>query len=284
MRVQDFEFFAPDNLKEVIELLVKNEGEIKILAGGQSLIPLLKTRIISMPMLVSLDKVVGLNYVKEVDGAMKIGAMTKVSQLEDSAIIKNKLPTLHDAVLQIADPLIRNSGTIGGNIAHADPGNDLPAVMLSLDATFKVIGPDGEREIKAGDFFVDTYTTSLETNEILTEVSIPTKRSLGSYVKFKKRAGDFSIAAVAVSIELASQGMVNSIGIGLTSVGPAPISVKEAEEYAKGKSLNRETMAKIADMAADAAEPSSDFYGTAQFKREIVRLIVPEAIEKALKR
>ena len=284
MRVQDFEFFAPENLKEVTELLVKNEGEIKILAGGQSLIPLLKTRIMGMPMLISLDRVPHLSYIRETETGVSIGSMTRVSDLEDSRLIKDAFPALHDAAVQIADPLIRNSGTVGGNISHADPGNDLPAVMLSLGATFKVVGPDGEREIKAEDFFVDTYTTSLEPTEILTEIAIPSSRPYGSYVKFKKSAGDFSVAAVAVSIELGAQEKVESMGIALTSVGPTPIKVKEAEEYARGRALDENTITGIAEMSAAAADPVSDFYGTAEFKRKIVGMIVPEAIRKALRR
>ncbi len=280
-----FEYFAPTGIDEVIDILAKYPGEAKILAGGQSLIPLLKSRISSIPYLVSLSEVKGLSYVDEGKEGVRIGAMTVDSDLENSELIKKRFPLLHDATGQLADPLVRNVGTIGGNLSHADPANDLPAVMIALDARFTVRGRNGSREINARDFFLDTFTTAMEPEEVLTEVTIPFwgKKSGGAYVKFKKNTWNFSVAAVAVQLELEGN-ICTKAHIATTSVSPKSGRMESAENILVGKALTDEVISKAASEVAASSEPTTDPYGTEEYKREILRRITREAIGKALSR
>ncbi|MCL4337819.1 MAG: xanthine dehydrogenase family protein subunit M [Candidatus Thermoplasmatota archaeon] len=280
-----FEYFAPTGIDEVIDILAKYPGEAKILAGGQSLIPLLKARISSIPYLVSLSEVKGLSYVDEGKEGVRIGAMTVDSDIENSELIRKKFPVLHDATEQLADPLVRNVGTIGGNLSHADPANDLPAVMIALDARISVQGRNGLREIKARDFFLDTFTTALEAEEVLTEVTIPFwgKRSGGAYVKFKKNTWNFSVAAVAVQLELEGNKCTRA-NIATTSVSAKSGRMESAEKILAGKELTHEVISKAASEVAASAQPTSDPYGTEDYKREILKRITREAIRKALSR
>ena len=280
-----FEYFAPTGIDEVIDILAKYPGEAKILAGGQSLIPLLKSRISSIPYLVSLSEVKGLSYVDEGKEGVRIGAMTVDSDLENSELIKKRFPLLHDATGQLADPLVRNVGTIGGNLSHADPANDLPAVMIALDARFTLRGRNGSREINARDFFLDTFTTTMEPEEVLTEVTIPFwgKKSGGAYVKFKKNTWNFSVAAVAVQLELEGN-ICTKAHIATTSVSPKSGRMESAENILVGKALTDEVISKAASEVAASAEPTTDPYGTEEYKREILRRITREAIGKALSR
>lgn len=280
-----FEYFAPTGIDEVVELLTKYEGEAKILAGGQSIIPLLKSRISSIPYLVSLSKVKGLSYIEEDDNGVRIGAMTVDSDIETSGFIKKEFPVLYDAMSVIADPLVRNVGTIGGNLAHADPANDLPAVMLALGATFRVHGPNGDREISVDDFFIDTFTTALEQNEILTEIFVPfgTGKTGSSYMKFKKGTWNFSVAGVAAQLSLEGKTCADA-RIAMTSVSPKSQRAVKAEEFLRGKELNETVIREAAKLVASESEPSDDSYGSTEYKKEILRRITVDALETALKR
>lgn len=280
-----FEYFAPTGIEEVIDLLTRYEGEAKILAGGQSIIPLLKSRISEIPYLVSLSGVTGLSYIHEEKDGVRIGAMTIDSDIENSELMQKRFPILNDAITQLADPLVRNVGTIGGNLSHADPANDLPAVMLALGATFTVTGKNGNREIKAEDFFVDTFTTALESNEVLTEISIPYwgENSGGSYFKFKKNTWNFSVAGVAVQLQLEGRKCTDA-RIATTSVSPRAERIHEAEDLMRGKEIDDDLARKVADSIAGHTEPSDDTYGSVEYKREILRRISVKAIEKSLGR
>ncbi|MFQ5920219.1 MAG: FAD binding domain-containing protein [Thermoplasmata archaeon] len=281
-----FEYFAPSSVDEAVELLERYDGEAKVLAGGMSLIPILKLRLAEPAALVDIGRIEGLSYIREEDGWLRIGAGTVVSDLHDSELVREKYPIFHDATSVIADPLVDNMGTVGGNLAHGDPANDLPACALVLGAQVIAQGPKGSRTIPVREFFVDTFETALEDNEILTEVQVPTPRPNqgNAYMKIEKRAGDFSIAAVAANVILNADGTVKEAGIGLTSVGPTPLFAEEASNHLAGGSTDEATIARAAELAEQAADPVSDLRGPAEYKRAMVGVLTRRTVGKALER
>lgn len=280
-----FEYYAPTGVDEVIDLLEKYGDDAKILAGGQSLIPLLKSRVTTIPYLISLSGIRELSYINEGTSVTRIGAMTVDSDLEYSDTIRKRYPILMDALGKLADPLVRNMGTVGGNISHGDPSNDLPAVMLALKATFVARGRGGNRNIKARDFYIDTFTTALEHDEVLTEISIPVWKdnSGGSYVKFEKGTWNFSVAGSAVQLRL-EKGSVVEAGIAITSMGPKALYIPDAEDYLLGKKYDKSVISKAADIVVENSQPSPDSYGSVEYKKNILRRITIEAMENAFRR
>ncbi|MFQ5553148.1 MAG: FAD binding domain-containing protein [Thermoplasmata archaeon] len=281
-----FEYFAPSSVDEAVELLERFDGEAKVLAGGMSLIPILKLRLAEPAALVDIGRLQDLSYIREEDGWLRIGANTVVSDLHDSDLVREKYPIFHDATSVIADPLVDNMGTVGGNLAHGDPANDLPACALVLGAQVVAQGPKGSRTIPVREFFVDTFETDLEDNEILTEVQVPTPRPNqgNAYIKIEKRAGDFSIAAVAANVILNADGTVKEAGIGLTSVGPTPLFAEEASNHLAGGSADEATIARAAELAEQVADPVSDLRGPAEYKRAMVGVLTRRTVGKALER
>ena len=188
-----------------------------MIAGGQSLIPLLKLRLASPSLLVDISRIPGMDYIEESGGFLRIGALTRMAEVEASTLIRERYPIIHDASEVIGDPLVRNLGTLGGNVSHGDPNNDMPAVMLALGAEFVATGPSGERTVNASDFFLDTFTVALDHDEILTEIRVPIRRPRngGCYLKLEQKAADFATAAVAAQVRLAKAGECEEIGIGL---------------------------------------------------------------------
>lgn len=282
-----FTYFAPTTLTEAWDLLQAHPGEAKILAGGQSLIPLMKFRLANPAYLIDLRKTPGLDTLDERDGALVLGAMVREATLEKSPLIQRRYPGIHDASAVVADPLVRNFATIGGNLAHADPANDHPATMLALGASVVAVGPDGQRGIPVAEFFTDsTFETTLRPNEILTEIRLPapTDHSGGAYCKLERKVGDYAIAGAAAYITLDEQGRVTYAGIGLTNVGPAPIKARNAEQSLIGKTLDDASIRQAADLAAAAAQPSSDNRGPAEYKRAMVHTLVSRALRKSLAR
>jgi Aerobic-type carbon monoxide dehydrogenase, middle subunit CoxM/CutM homologs len=277
-----FEYMAPTDVDEAIDLLNRYGDDAKILAGGQSLRPLLKSRITSIPYLISLSEVKDMSDITDGRNSLKIGAMTLDADLEYSPTVRKNFPILSDALGQLADPLVRNMGTVGGNLSHGDPSNDLPSVMLALDATFKIRGKSGEREVHSRDFYMDTFVTALEHGEILTEISVPywPAASGGAYVKFRKGTWNFSVAGVAVQLQLDNE-IVKKAGIAITSMGPTALKASEAENYLKGKKLTAENVRHAAELVVAASQPSSDSYGSVEYKKEILRRISVQAIKKA---
>lgn len=280
-----FEYLAPTGVEEAIELLNRYGEDAKLIAGGQSLIPLLKSRITAIPYLISLSEVKDLSYITEGKNVVRIGSMTLDSDLEYSDVIRKKFPILYDALTQLADPLVRNMGTVGGNISHGDPSNDLPSVMLALGSSFTAVGPNGKREIEAKDFFLDTFVTALEHNEVLTEISIPYWKdgSGGAYVKFRKGTWNFSVAGIAVQLRK-EEGIISDAGIAITSMGPKALKIREAEIFLCGKKADPEVFKKAAEIIVENSQPSSDSYGSVEYKREILRRISLEAMKKASSR
>jgi carbon-monoxide dehydrogenase medium subunit len=276
-----FDYHRPGSLDEAVALLQRHGDQAKVLSGGMSLLPTLKLRLGAFEHLVDIGRIPGLDDIKEDGGFLRIGAMTRQAALERSDLVRSRYPILADAVPLIADPLVRNRGTIGGNVA-----NDEPAILLAVGATLVARGPKGERSIAASQFYKDIYTTALARDEILTEIRIPVPagRSGGAYVKLKRKTGDFATAAAAVQLTLDANGAVASAGIALTNAGPIPLDAVDAAEYLVGKTPDEKTVAEAARMAAAKASPSSDHRGSAEYKREMARVLAGRAVHKALER
>jgi aerobic carbon-monoxide dehydrogenase medium subunit len=267
-------------------LLQRHGDEAKVLSGGQSLLPLLKLRVGAAAHLVDIGRIPGLEYIKEEGGFLKIGGRTRESALERSDLIKSKYPILFDTAQVIADPLVRNRATIGGNLAHADPANDHPATMLALGAEVTATGPKGQRTIKIGEFFTGIFSTALAPDEILTEIRIPIPppRSGGAYVKLERKVGDFATAAAAVQVTLSASGEIEQVGIALTSAGPTPIKAGDAERFLLKKKPDAKTLAEAARLTGLAASPSADRRGSVQYKREMARVLTGRALARAIER
>jgi carbon-monoxide dehydrogenase medium subunit len=280
-----FEYFAPQTLDEAVSLLSKH-SDSKILSGGQSLIPLMKLRFAAPATLIDINRIPNLDYIKEADGSLRIGALVREADLEKSDVIRKKYPIVFDTAQVIADPLVRNRATICGNVAHADPANDHPATMIALNAQFVATGPKGKRTIAARDFFTGLFTTALEPNEILTEINIPTppERSGGAYVKLERKVGDFATAAVAAQLTLDSSGNCSYVGIALTNAGLTPVKASKAEQFLTGKKPDEKNIGEAAKLAADESEPRDDFRGPVEYKRDLVRVLSARALQRAVNR
>ena len=281
-----FDYHAPKTLSEAVALLGRYRDEAKVLSGGQSLLPLLKIRLGQAAHLVDIGKIPGLEYIKEEGGYLKIGGRTRESALERSDLIRSGYPILADTTAVIADPLVRNLATVGGNLAHGDPANDHPATMLALGALIVATGPKGERTIPIGEFFTGLFTTALALDEILTEIRIPVPpaKSGGAYVKLERKVGDFATAAAAAQITLGRDGAVERAGIALTNAGPTPVKATDAEAYLKGKKPDAAAIAEASRRASQAASPTADRRGSVEYKREMARVLAVRALKKAVQR
>ena len=281
-----FEYLNPNQVSEAISLLQKHGEEAKILAGGHSLIPAMKLRFAMPEYLIDISGIDGLEYIREEDGQLKIGAMTRESSLEESNLVKDNYPLLLDTVKMIADPQVRNMATVGGNLAHGDPANDHPATMIALGASVVVEGPNGSREIGIDDFFTDFFTTALEDNEILTEIRIPASQpgSGGAYQKIERKVGDYAAAAVACQLSLEADGKIQQIGIGLTNVGPVPIRSVGAEGNLRGKTPDDSLIQESGRLAAEECNPVDDLRGSAGYKRDLVNELTQRAIKISIER
>ena len=281
-----FDYHSPASVDEAIGLLTQHGEQAKVLSGGMSLLPMLKLRLGSFAHLVDINRIPGLDGIREEGGFLRIGALTRQSALERSDVVRTKYPILADAVPLIADPLVRNRGTVGGNLANGDPANDEPAIMIALGATLVARGPKGERQIAANKFYVDLYTTALARDEILVEVRIPSPpaRSGGAYQKLKRKTGDYAAAASAVQLALDAKGAVASAGIALTNAGPMPLEAADAARFLVGKTLDAKTIAEAAKLAAAKANPAADHRGSVEYKKEMARVLTGRAITTALER
>ncbi len=279
-----FDYEAPSSVEAAIKLLNGNP-DAKILAGGQSLIPLMRFRLAAPSLLVDLNRIDSLAYIREDNGWLKIGALTREADLERSDMVASKYPLLADTAHVVADPIVRNRSTVGGNLAHADPANDHPATMLAYGAKLVAKGPNGERTIPVEEFFVGTFTTALNSDEILTEIQVPAsgKGSGGAYLKIERKVGDFATAAVAVQLTL-DGGKITHAGIGLTNVGDMPIKATLAEQALIGNKPDDALIKKAAELAAEAAQPIADHRGSEAYKRALVKTLTSRALHKALER
>lgn len=279
-----FDYHSPQTLDEALALLQGHPDDAKVLSGGMSLLPLLKLRLGSAGHLVDIGRISGLEYIKEEDGFLKIGGRTRESALEHSDLIQSKYPLLAETAAVIADPLVRNLATVGGNLAHGDPANDHPATMLALRAEVVATGPNGARTIPIDQFFLGLFYTALSADEILTEIRIPVPpaRSGGSYVKLERKVGDFATAASAVQLTLGAGGEIASAGIALTNAGPTPLRAIDAEQYLTGKQPTDDVIAGAAQAASAIATPSADRRGTVEYKRNMARVLTGRAIQRAI--
>ena len=283
---QSFEYLRPESIPEAIALLQQHGEGAKILSGGQSLIPMMKIRLARPEYIIDINRIAGLQYIKEEGGFLKIGGLTREADLETSNLIRSKYPIILDTGALIADPQVRNMATIGGNLAHGDPANDHPATLLALRAQIVVVGPGGERIIPIGDFFQSLFTTALEHSEILTEirVPIPPPGSGGAYFKLERKVGDFATVGVAAQITLDGARVCRGAGIGLTNVGPTPLKADRAENFLLGKTIDEPTIRQAAQLAAEDSRPSSDLRGPADYKVSMVKELTRRALTRALER
>jgi len=281
-----FEYLRPATIPEAISYLQQYGEDAKILSGGQSLIPMMKLRLARPAYLIDINRIAGLSYVKEEDGHLKIGGLTREAELEQSPVVRAKFPILLDTAHVIADPQVRNLATVAGNLAHGDPANDHPATMMSLGAKIVATGPKGERVIPVEEFFVSLFTTALQPDEIVTEIRIPLPpaRSGGAYFKLERKVGDFATAAVAAQVTLDGGGACQQAGIGLTNVGPTPIKAGKAEAFLRGKKPEDANIKQAAQLASDEAQPSSDLRGPAEYKKGLVKELAARALLRAVER
>jgi len=287
MKPPPFDYLDPRTVGEAVSLLRQHDGEAKILAGGQSLMPLLNMRMARPGVLIDLAKVAELDYIRETDGGLTIGAMTTKRSIEDSVLVQKRQPLLHAATLLIAHPQIRNRGTLGGSMAHADPAAEYPAVAIALDAEFRVVGPDGERSIGAADFFVTYLTTALEPTEVLTEVRFPAlaDRRGWSFMELTRRHGDFALAGVAVTMDLEGPGQCSGARIVLFGVGPTAFRVHGAEQILIGDRPGQAVFEQVAKKASEEIdEPLSDLHASAEYRRHLARVLTQRALLQATAR
>ncbi len=280
-----FDYHSPRSLDEALSLLKQHAGGAKILAGGQSLIPAMRFRLAMPAILIDINRLNDLRYVEERGDHLAIGAMTREHSLEDSSIVKSSYPLLHDTAVVIADPLVRNQATVGGNIAHADPANDHPATMLAYNATVVAKGPKGERTIAIDDFFTGLFENAMADDEILTEIRIPkpAAKSGGAYTKLERKVGDYAISAAAVQVRLDGDKVAEA-RIGLTNVSAVPMRAKGAEAELVGKSISDVVVEAAGKAAAAECDPSPDLRGGVDYKRDITRVMVKRSIQRAVAR
>jgi carbon-monoxide dehydrogenase medium subunit len=282
----EFDYYAPSSVGEAIQLLSEHGMDAKLLAGGQSLIPAMRFRLSVPPVIIDINGLQQqLGGVSEDNGYLSIGAMTRESQLEESRVVQTKYHLLADAAKVIADPLVRNMATVGGNIAHADPANDHPAVMLAYNAEVIAQGPSGQRAIAIDDFFTNFFENSLNEDEILVEIRIPrpASHSGGAYVKFERKVGDYAISAAG--IQLTMDGDVCSAArIGLTNVSAVPMRATDAEQILIGQRLTDGVIEEAGRTAAAQCDPSADLRGSVAYKRDLTRVLLKRAIQRAAQR
>jgi aerobic carbon-monoxide dehydrogenase medium subunit len=271
-----FRYEAPRSLDQAIDLLHLGGGEAKVLAGGQSLVPLLKLRFAAPELLVDINNIPGLGYHRvDPDGTIRIGALCRHAELESSTILASRAPTMAAAAPLIADPIVRNRGTLVGSLCHADPQGDWASVVTALGGHVVAQGPNGQRTIPVAQFVSGPFQNVLAIDEIAVEAVIPAPKGspAGGYLKLERRVGDFATAGVAVAIET-SGDLVTRAGIGLTGVGGSTIDAVEAGQALVGKPLTAESIGQAADLAAQAARPRTDHRGSADYKRHIVHTFV----------
>ena len=291
MLPRSFQYFAPTTVEDASRLLIEHEGDAKVLAGGMSLIPLMKLRLASPGFVVDINRVRGLDYIKESDGgkSLLIGPLVTHHALESSSLVRKVAPIISETAGLIGDRQVRNLGTIGGALAHSDPSGDWGAAIIALRGEVRTFGPAGERTISIDDFLVDTFTSALKEGELITQVSVPIPPAAGSggaYLKLERKAGDFATVGVAAQLTLEKRGDASgcvSAGIGLTAVGSKNLRASNAERWLVGKRLTKDVVAEASAAAAKECSPSDDpLRGSAKYKRDMVNVFTRRAIELAM--
>lgn len=281
----EFEYFTPRTVDEALALLVEHGEDAKLLAGGQSLVPMMKLRIASPRYVIDVNGIEGLAGLGRVGDRLVMGALCRHADVQASPIVREHLPLMLDAVNQTADVQVRNRGTVAGSLAHADPAGDWPAALLALETQVTIASPRGQRTTPLEAFIVDAYTTTLATDEMVTEVSvgIPGPRSRGAYVKFEKRAGDFAVASVAVQIGLDGDRCV-SVAVSLGALGATPIRARAAEALLQGQEVSAVLIGRAAELVRDAAQPFDDTRGSVDYKRHLSGVLFRRACAVAIDR
>jgi CO/xanthine dehydrogenase FAD-binding subunit len=286
MKPAAFEYFRPGTLDEAVELLRRYDPEAKILAGGQSLVPLMNFRLAQPRYLIDTNGIRDLSYIREGEGTIAVGALTRHAEAEVSSLIEEKCPLMTEAVRCVGHRTIRNRATVGGSVAHADPASEIPCVLAALDGEVTVRGPGGERVIGASDLFVTLFTTSLTSDEILSEVRLPMiPRGTGwAWEELNRRNGDYAIVGAAVTLSLGGDGRCEGARIALAGVGVTPIRCREAEDALRGKAVTGETIRETAERCAEATDPNGDIHAAADYKKAMVVVFVERALRRALER
>ena len=282
----NFAYLKPGSIAEAVEFLCRYGDDAKLLAGGQSLVPMMKLRMARPKYLIDIHRIADLNYIREDAGSIRLGAMTRHGQIEESSLIREKIPMLGEAASEIGDAQVRNRGTVGGGLAEADPCGDYGPAALALNAHMKCVGPRGERVLPAVEFFTFAYTTAIEPDEILTEIifPVPEKSSAGVYVKLEKVAGDFAIASAAVQLDLDNNGACDQIGIGVAGGATVPQKGLKAEILLRGKKITAALIDQAGQLIQEDGEPIEDMRGAASYKKKVLGAILRRAITESLRR
>lgn len=285
MKPAPFHYTRPASLDAALAALAEYGDDAKVLAGGQSLIAMMNLRLVRPSALVDINRLAALSYIRESDGALAIGALTRQSAVEASGVVAAACPLITEAIRYVAHKPIRNRGTIGGNLAHADPTSELPAVAVALDASFITQGPSGQRTITADDFFLGALSTALAPGELLTEVRFPRWPSGQgwSFMEISPRAGDYALVGVAATLDVQA-GVCRSARLVYSGVGDRSTRVAAAEQALVGQPANQDSFRQAGEIAATQIDPSSDFHASADYRRDLVRALTRRALLQALER
>lgn len=277
-----FDYHAPASLEEALSLLSANVDDAKVLAGGQSLLPLMKLRLAKPEVIIDIGGLTELNYIREDGDHIAVGALATYTDVAESELILSRCPLLAQTAVVVGDVQVRNRGTVGGGLAHADPAEDLPAAILALDADIKAAGPDGERWLPASEFFITMLTTSLMPEELLTEIRVPARDGYKSaYQKASRQAAGFAIVGVAVCLKEAADGTCEDIAIGVTGVGDVAYRAEKVEAALRGQKLDDDTVAGAAALVTDGVDPIEDVNATPAYRSHLAQVYVERTIQAA---
>ena len=282
----EFEYFAPTTVDEALTLLARYGDDAKILAGGQSLLPMMKLRIASPRVLIDVNRIDSLSGFRRDGDCLRIGALCRHAEIAGSPLVRAHLPIMTDAANLTADVQVRNRGTVGGSLAHADPAGDWPTALLALETAVTITAPGGSRTVPLAAFIIDAYTTTLGPGEMLTGISVPFSRRPcgGAYLKFEKRAGDFAVASVGIQLETGDGGAIRSVAISLGAVGAAPIRATAAEDVLRDTGAPPPAIDEAARLVREAAQPFEDTRGSVEYKRHLAGVLFRRALAVAMDR
>jgi CO/xanthine dehydrogenase FAD-binding subunit len=281
-----FSYHDPRGVDEALALLREHGDEGKVLAGGQSLVPLLNFRLAHPEHLIDVNRVASLAGIRRTEGRLQIGAMTRQATLEGSLLVRDNWPLLTDALAYVAHPQIRNRGTVGGSVAHADPAAELPVAFAVLDARFRITGPRGEREVAPADFYVTHLTTTVEPDELLVAIDVPPvpARTGHAFTEFARRHGDFALGGAAALVTVDEDGVCERAALGLLAAAPTPLLAPEAEEVLVGERIDEATAGRAAERATAGIEPTGDIHGSSEYRKHLVEVMARRAIAAAAER
>ena len=281
-----FAYHAPTSLREALALLRRYPGQSSVVAGGHSLVPMMKLRLAQPTHVIDLGRVPHLAYIRELDGGLAIGTMTTYYMLQSFTLVQERAPALAEAAGLVADIQVRNKGTLGGSLAHADPAADLPAVIVALEARIQTVGGGRSRSIAAHRFFVDMFSTALRERELITEIRIPAlpARSGSSYQKFANKASHFAVVGVAASVTLDEEGICQKVRVGITGAGPKAVRARAVERYLQGREPSEANIEQAARRATRGIEFQEDIHGSAEYREHLTRVFTNKALAEAVRR